>query len=528
MTAHAKRRKRRRRIAVAAAFVVLLAVLTVIGSFWRQSEREALRAEAAELVALGQLELESYPSATVAHAIASLELSDSRAAWRLALEALGEGPTVFVVSEQPTLEVGFTSDGRWLTQRFFAPGEGPIRLIGEDGSIRPLPETDGQGGFSRSHAGARNDLFVLRDLDLDRQSGAMITKRVRLWSASECSVIAEAPYDQRVLGASVIPDERRVLVFVSEGQGRLSVDTLSFDGDLSRLGALDFEIEADGGSWHGSWDAHEARIIATSTGHDIFVTGIEDAGLSRPRLLGTENATVASLAVDPQGRFVASATVNGDVRLWPLTGGPPTDRVPGPPEARVFFTEDGEFLFCRRWASANGNPTHDEHQFWIWAVESDGLTFLRSTDVGLPAPKSFLNVDGDGRRFVRTGGDQVIRLWRRAAPADAEPVELLRGGVLQVYMPEFHPDGRWLAVADSSGLGLWPLARPYPIVLRQHTNAVSNVLFAPDGGWLASASSDGTARLWPLDGVAPEPGREVLDPAEFAFFSGLATDSVGG
>ncbi len=132
MTNHAKRRKRRRRVAVAAAFVVLLAGLAVVGSFWQRSTREARRAEAANLVSLGQLELDFYPSATVAHAIASLELADSPTARRLALEALWLGPTALVVNDLDSWKVRFSADGDRMVQSTVGVAA-PIHVIDKNG-----------------------------------------------------------------------------------------------------------------------------------------------------------------------------------------------------------------------------------------------------------------------------------------------------------------------------------------------------------------------------------------------------------
>jgi DNA-binding winged helix-turn-helix (wHTH) protein len=91
MTHHSKRRRRRRRT-VAASFLVLAVVLAVVfGTLWRRSDLEARRAEAQKLLALGQLELEGYPTATLAYARASLGLADTPEARLLALRALWEG-----------------------------------------------------------------------------------------------------------------------------------------------------------------------------------------------------------------------------------------------------------------------------------------------------------------------------------------------------------------------------------------------------------------------------------------------------
>jgi WD40 repeat protein len=143
MTSHAKWRKRRRRIVAVAALMVAAVLAGVFGVLWRQSEREARRAEAANLLSLGQLELESYPSATIAYTIASLELADNVGARRLALEALWRGPTALVVNDESSWAAEFTPDGRSLVQG--GDGTGHIRLIHSDGTSELLEhrhETD--------------------------------------------------------------------------------------------------------------------------------------------------------------------------------------------------------------------------------------------------------------------------------------------------------------------------------------------------------------------------------------------------
>ena len=79
-----------------------------VAFLWQRSVRETRRAEAAGLLSQAQLEMDSYPSAAVAYATASLELSDSEDARLLALEALWKGPTAFVANEDRTWMGQFT------------------------------------------------------------------------------------------------------------------------------------------------------------------------------------------------------------------------------------------------------------------------------------------------------------------------------------------------------------------------------------------------------------------------------------
>ncbi len=108
MTTYAKRRRRLRRIAVAVFMVVAAAVTTATTVLWRRSVFQERRAEAQKLIALGQVQLEEYPTAALAYATRSLDLTDSKEARYLALEALWEGPTTFVVNEHPSVYASFS------------------------------------------------------------------------------------------------------------------------------------------------------------------------------------------------------------------------------------------------------------------------------------------------------------------------------------------------------------------------------------------------------------------------------------
>ena len=58
-------------------------------------------------------QLEDHPTAGLAYALASLEVADSPAARRFALETLFHGAAAFILPVK-TQTVGFSSDGRWL------------------------------------------------------------------------------------------------------------------------------------------------------------------------------------------------------------------------------------------------------------------------------------------------------------------------------------------------------------------------------------------------------------------------------
>ena len=206
MTSLATRRRRRRRIAVAAGVSILIVVLAVVIGFWRQSVREAHRADAANLVSLGQLELESYPSASVAHAIASLELAENPGARRLALEALWKGPTALLATEDFAWQCGFSPDGRRLVQAEYLYAdrdEGHLSIISADGSKEFLEHAHPEAANVYLSAISDTGHFV------SSGSGADSTWEHILWSLPEGKRVADIKYKEPAYTLGIAGDTGR-------------------------------------------------------------------------------------------------------------------------------------------------------------------------------------------------------------------------------------------------------------------------------------------------------------------------------
>ena len=89
------RGRRRRRVATASLMVAVTLISVIMFGLWRQSESslqraeaETLRSEAGKLLAMAEREAERYPTAALAYAIKSLELTDTEPARLLALKIL--------------------------------------------------------------------------------------------------------------------------------------------------------------------------------------------------------------------------------------------------------------------------------------------------------------------------------------------------------------------------------------------------------------------------------------------------------
>ena len=87
------RGRRRKRVATASLMVAVTLISVIMFALWRQSESsvqraeaETLRSEAGKLLAMAEREAERYPTAALAYAIKSLEITDTEPARLLALK----------------------------------------------------------------------------------------------------------------------------------------------------------------------------------------------------------------------------------------------------------------------------------------------------------------------------------------------------------------------------------------------------------------------------------------------------------
>ena len=516
MTAHAGRHKIRRRSFAATILVCALALAVGFGALWRNSLHETYRAEGSQLIALGRLEMENDPTAALAHAIASLEMFDSPAARRLAIEALWKGPTALVASNESVQEHAFTPDGKWLVMSRFSVTENSshLSLVRADGAAQELEYAHVGSSQLSVFMGSKSEAFV--STAMTDNGGCEIV----LWSVSEKRPLAQTRLttSQFLREVVVNSDRRRAVLLISE-PGRFNVDALGFDGTFERLGTLDFELRQDAtGRWTtgASLDPRAGEWLGVFHEDRAYLVDIGSDGLGPPRFLGRQKDWVTWSVCDPFGRYFATADKDGEIRLWSLDGASPPKVLKGPRgHITAGFSADGSLI---------GVAVRQEEKVSVsvWDIFSSPPELVRRADLGF---STGLKIDPFRGQAAQMNPDGSVFYWTLAAPAHAEPKTLRRGDVLRVNAVAFTSEGDWLATADSSGLALWPLTGRYPIVFARHGRDVSSLVFPPGGEWLASSSSDGTVRLWPLDGNPPPYGRVLRGTG--AYQTGLAASTDG-
>ncbi|MFE2424879.1 NB-ARC domain-containing protein [Streptomyces hokutonensis] len=228
---------------------------------------------------------------------------------------------------------------------------------------------------------------------------------------------------------------------------------------------------APDGSWLASagddrtvriWDRTTGTCTATLTGHAY---------------------RVESVAIAPDGSWLASAGDDRTVRIWDRTTGTCTATLTGHfNEVRsVAIAPDGSWL---------ATASNDE-SVRIWDRTTGTCT---ATLTGHFNPVRSVAIAPDGS-WLATAGDDTVRIWDRAT---ATWTATLTGHTSWVQSVAIAPDGSWLATASTDEtVRIWDRATATcTATLTGHTSLVRSVAIAPDGSWLATASTDRTVRIW--------------------------------
>ena len=418
----------------AAAVVTALALgLGVVTTFWtraeearRRAEAESQRREAAQLVSLGRLRLETHPMGALAHAIASLERIDNEPARRLALEALWRGPASFVVSDVAAHTPAWSPDGRWLA----VGGLGEMVLFDQDGRRRPLVS----GG-----------------------------ERPKTFSEDSTQLITVPSSGNGVFNVRSVPDGALVRTIEHDPEGDVlllpggSLLTADFNAEQTSatLGLRTLEEDEDRrlGRWRpGRFvDCHFdpfGRWVVWAAGGQLLLQRYDDLD-GRPRVIGRHAGDVV-VTTGPWRDRVATSNAAGEVRLWNTESGGLVRAFQSPASARwVTLDPRGRFL-----ATAPLPPDAPPGSFVLFDIQAprgaESVPLIGSETAG-----SLMNLQFDPKgRWLASTHNARLALWNLAS----RRAFTLRGkGQMAGAAVAFTPDGRLLSTSHEGVVRLWAL-----------------------------------------------------------------------
>jgi CRISPR-associated protein Csx3 len=216
--------------------------------------------------------------------------------------------------------------------------------------------------------------------------------------------------------------------------------------------------------------------------------------------------TVQSVAVSPDGKVIASGSLDKTIKLWNLTTGQLLATLKGHSSVvlSLAFSPDGQIL-----ASASNMAVQDGN-IKLWNV---GTRTLQRTLGGrlLDLRVSCLAFSPDGETLATGHVDAAIRLWHLGS---GKVQRILRGHGWDVRSVTFSPDGQLLISAGvDSAIKIWnsrtgkllhTFNRPSPSDLvgslvswfDSSTGSIWSVSISPDGQTIASGGSDQPIMLW--------------------------------
>jgi WD40 repeat protein/serine/threonine protein kinase len=237
----------------------------------------------------------------------------------------------------------------------------------------------------------------------------------------------------------------------------------------------------------------DGRFVACG-GNDWAVSlwdlGDWKAGSDTPphQVLKGHNHNVWSVAFSPDGKCLASASFDGSIILWDVVTGQNTGTLLGHSRwhSLMAFSPDGKTI-------ASGG---DDGTIRHWDVTTQQRLDSWRFHEGIVRAVAF---NPDGGRLASAGEDGTVQI-----------IEAASGKRLRFFRHDgkrnsvaFSPDGK--LVAATSDIPPGPSARIWDVetgneqtVLEGHSVHVSDVAFQPRGTLLATGSWDGTARVWNL------------------------------
>jgi WD40 repeat protein len=250
-----------------------------------------------------------------------------------------------------------------------------------------------------------------------------------------------------------------------------SKDNADYDPDLSLLLAIE-----------------SARV--SMTGDAVAALKRALASQQTRFVLRGHEAAVRGVAFSPDGKFVATSSLDKTARVWEAATGKLVCLLAAHEGAvpTVAFSPDGQFIVT---SGRDGKA-----RVWdSWPTGSPRVVVTLEETAGLWS--AAFSPDG---RYILTAGDKILRVWEWRTVSGSPQMRSELPLELEIFNAVFSPDGRRVAAGGRSGAFIWKWeagTNVSPTLLElSPKNSAYRVAFSHDGNYLGARCGDSIVCLW--------------------------------
>jgi WD40 repeat protein len=219
---------------------------------------------------------------------------------------------------------------------------------------------------------------------------------------------------------------------------------------------------------------------------------------------------ISSVAFSPDGARIASASLDGSVKVWDAATGKEllAFRKHRQPISHVTFSPDGKRIASAAYKMLKfsfGDEDKGEGEVKVWEADTgkELLTINRKHDVPL------VMFAADGKRLVTQGEGKTLKVWDAST---GKEVLTIKGLAEEPRGLGVSPDGKRIASAIGGKEGkpgevkVWDADTGKEVLgITEPSGPVAGVMFSPDGKRLAGIGPDQNVIFWDMT-----TGKEVL------------------